>query len=195
MNILNLFFSIVLCCGSTIVFSQTNTFPTSGNAGVGTTSPTAKLDVRGVTKTRTLTVTSTALNDGNFLKAGNVVSTNLRMFNWGSSIVSNSVSSSALDFNGMIRQEFIAGSTSTYFDLHDQTESEFFKVSNGDGFGTYIHMPKSDSKIVIGGFASYLYSEGHSLIVKDGTSLLEGDVFTNGSIGIGTDTFVDGSYL
>lgn len=39
---------LVVLLSSSFVFAQTNTFPTSGSVGIGTTSPNAELDVRGI---------------------------------------------------------------------------------------------------------------------------------------------------
>lgn len=45
-----IFLSIFGLCLSTLVFAQTNTFPTSGSVGIGTTSPISKLQVNGSTR-------------------------------------------------------------------------------------------------------------------------------------------------
>lgn len=47
MNFMKLLLSIIFSLTTIIVYSQTNTFPAFGNVGIGTTSPTNKLDVRG----------------------------------------------------------------------------------------------------------------------------------------------------
>ncbi len=57
----------------------------------------------------------------------------------------------------------------------------------------FLHMPRPHTKIVIGGYADYLLAEGHNFIVKDGSALIEGNIFTDESIGIGTRNFVDGA--
>ena len=57
----------------------------------------------------------------------------------------------------------------------------------------YVHMPKTDSRMVIGSWGNYLQSEGHKFVIKDGSAKVEGDVFSTGNIGIGTMSFVDGS--
>lgn len=84
--------------------------------------------------------------------------------------------------------------TQTYASLYNRLEQNIFKVST---FGTdnsmYLHMPQADSRLIIGGFGDYLQSEGHKLVVRDGTAKVEGDFFSTGSIGIGTMSFVDGA--
>lgn len=46
----NFLLLIVLLCGTSLVKAQTNTFPATGNVGIGTLTPTAKLQVIGATK-------------------------------------------------------------------------------------------------------------------------------------------------
>src|SRR5712692_5095888 len=54
---------LLLTCGQTAV-AQSNTFPSSGNAGVGTTSPSAKLEVSGANVLPRVTNTDATLYGG-----------------------------------------------------------------------------------------------------------------------------------
>ncbi len=109
----------------------------------------------------------------------------------------NTSSNGAISSNiGSFRSQFYCDNALTYFNLRDKNNSEIFKVSN-DANGSFIHLPKLNSRIVIGDYGSYRSNDG-KLIIKQGNALVEGDittennlyvegnVYTDGKIGIGT---------
>ncbi|KAA1243985.1 hypothetical protein F0000_18720 [Aquimarina sp. RZ0] len=71
-----------------------------------------------------------------------------------------------------------------YFDEQGSEIIKFSHSTNQDQ--AYIHIPKSNSRMVISGYGNYLSDQGHKLVVKDGTAMIENAIYTNGEIGIGT---------
>jgi len=174
----------------------TNVFPDDGSAGIGTTSPAlgSLLDVRGLIKTKSISINPPLANDSNFLKMGQTVGGGLRLFNFGSSTLDGGyVGYTSYDINSNLRLDFTAKDDQTYFGMRDENGLEIFKVSRDVTNGSYIHLPKIDSRIVIGDFGGYLLSEGHKLVIKDGSAKIEGNIISDGNIGIGTDSFDDGA--
>lgn len=148
-----------------------------GNVGIGTsTAPTAA--------TTALTVQTNGI-EGLPLQMGKYISSvNKWTFNFG---MSNTYAGmSVYDMNGNNRMSFSGNTNTTYYSIDDQGGNNIFKVSRDPSLGSYIHMPYANSKIVIGGYGSYLSNEPLKLIVKDGNALIEGNV------GIGTSSFMDG---
>ncbi|WP_143569823.1 TMF family protein [Tenacibaculum agarivorans] len=88
------------------------------------------------------------------------------------------------DKNQKLRYDFTANDKNTWIDMDDHKGTHFFKVSRDEyepgKFATYIHMPRSDSRIVIGEYGGYLMDKGHKLVVNNGGA------FINGNVGIGT---------
>lgn len=81
-----------------------------------------------------------------------------------------------------------------FMGLQNRLGQELFKVGTlGSDNSMFLHMPKADSRLIIGQYGGYLLSEGHKFVVKDGSAKIEGDFFSTGSIGIGTMSFVDGN--
>tara|TARA_R110000751_G_scaffold233903_2_gene334907 strand:+ start:100119 stop:101123 length:1005 start_codon:yes stop_codon:yes gene_type:complete len=93
---------------------------------------------------------------------------------------------------GNNRSQFYASSSTTYLGLRDNNNGEIFKVSNDPTLGSFIHMPKTNSRIVIGGFGDYRFSEG-KLIVKQGNAIIEGNIIADGNITTEVDLFVQGN--
>ncbi len=75
-------------------------------------------------------------------------------------------------------------------ELKDHNQSELFKVS-GNSEGAYLQMPKGSTKVVIGGFSDNPIVGTHKFVVL-GSSLIQGNIITDSSIGIGTSIFTDG---
>jgi len=161
-----------------LAHSQPNVYPANGKVGIGTSSPEAQL-----------TIDPPANNDGSFLRMGELVGSQQRYFNFGSS--SSYVNFTMYGQNSTLRHYFQTNSVRTFFASHDPNGTEFFKV-NSSSDEAFMHLAKENSKMVIGGYASYLDSEGYKFIVKDGKALIEGNIITDSRIGIGTDLFFDG---
>lgn len=87
---------------------------------------------------------------------------------------------------GNDRSVFFANNSTTYYGLKDHNNSEIFKVSKDPTYGSFIHLPNLDSRIVIGDFGSYRFNENYKLVVKQGNAIVEGNFITEGKIGIGT---------
>ncbi len=160
-------------------FAQ-NTFPEEGNVGIGTLSPNALLSI------------NPFINyEGSLLQMGSQISSNKRLFNFDEGATSPYVSQSIYSTNGSLRFSFQASDINTSLSLFRKNETKIFEVSRSDGGGSYLSMPKIDSKIIIGEDASYLENEGHKLIVRHGSALVEGNIIVNSNIGIGTNSFAD----
>lgn len=102
------------------------------------------------------------------------------------------------DSSNKTRFDFVSNRASdlTSLSLKDNNGSELFKLSSFISSGVqkpYIHLPFSNSRIVIGGYGDYLIGEGHNFIVRHGSSLFEKDAFFDGFVGIGTNSFIDGN--
>lgn len=209
--------------GKTLNFNSTtangNLFinGTTGNVGIGNVSPTSKLDVSGVVKSKNLFATNTGtsattyantteyLNNTYVFGAGYEMSDGLitrRMLNFydrhqystllaADYFLLNVVDRGNKDrllFNG-----YKAGGTnngSSFFVLNDKNGYENFKVIDDGSNNTYVQMAKANSKLTIGGYTT---SALHKLVVQNGSALIEGNILTNSNIGIGTSNFTDGA--
>jgi len=149
--------------GSSMVFKN-------GKLGIGTTSPFELLDVNGSAKVRTLEINPTL--NGDMLKMGSVVGLGKRTFNFNSS--GSFAGFTALAPNGVTRLDFSSNTTYNRLGLKDDNGSEIFKAERNESYGSFIHLPQSDSRIVIGDNASYLYNEGYKLVVKNGDAIVQG---------------------
>lgn len=112
-------------------------------------------------------------------------------FNFG--ISADFVGTSIYDPDQELRSAFSATSDHTFQELYNASGANFYKVSSGTSLGTYIHLPQSNSKIIIGGYADYPASADYMFYVKGGDAKVEGNFIADGDIGIGTDSFDDGS--
>lgn len=193
---------------STVSFGQNqplinNTFPSAGNVGIGTLMPKAKLDVLGKIQARNISLVGTSnpyaplLSIGSLIESGN----DKRTFNF----YHRPMSQSNLGYNSYAGLEiadennierFRYDMVSNYYSailLRRKDGSEAIKISEGTEHGDYIHMPHSNSRIVIGGWGSDF--PGNNLIVRSGNTRLEENVYVGKSMGIGTNNFFDGSTL
>ena len=167
--------------GSNDIFYDTS------NVGIGTNAPTEDLDVVGTIKSEKLVVDLPT--DGIVAQFGDPIPANPGRRNF--DFVSYQSSSSPFleftmfdnNYNG--RFSIMTRADDEFMILKDNQGSEVFKVARDPSLGSYIHLPKSDSRVVIGGFGGYLVSDGHKLVVKDGSALVEGNILTNNKIGVG----------
>ncbi|MFD2561878.1 hypothetical protein [Aquimarina rubra] len=83
----------------------------------------------------------------------------------------------------------------TRFFVSDPKGDEILKTGNftpdnsnnpTDNDIKWLHMVQPDSRMVIGSWGGYLLDQGHKLVVKDGTAMIENAIYTNGRIAIGT---------
>ena len=96
------------------------------------------------------------------------------------------------DQSGNLRHDFVSQKKLTWIDLDDHKGTHFFKLNRSEDesgkFSTYIHMPTSEARIVIGQYGGYLKDEGYNLVVNNGGAYVNGNLIANGNIGIGTTT-------
>ncbi len=178
----------------------------NGNVGIGITNPTAKLEVVGDLKAIKAIFPGKELNNESFaswndgieksivFSAGKTIpgSSNIRLFSMhdmsmGSPYDFNGVIFSMYDRNGKKRFNVdMFEDQHTELVLKDRLESEFFKVKDyGTSEGAYIQMQKSNTKFIIGGTVNDPIIGTHKFVVK-GSSLIQGNIITDSSIGIGT---------
>ena len=184
---------MALFAGCLTANAQTNTFPTTGNAGIGTLTPSEELEVIGTTMTDKLIVKGIS---GSFLvtQMGPIVSGNSRQINFMLNSASNDqVRTNMYNSVGSIKYDLYFDSTQSYMKFNGYDNTEAFKFSSTSLYGNFMHMPKTNSRIVIGDFGTYLLSDGHKFVVKDGSAMIEGNILTNSNVGIGTSLFVDGN--
>ncbi|GAA4277407.1 hypothetical protein [Aquimarina mytili] len=91
-----------------------------------------------------------------------------------------------------LRHDFVSNNKDTWIDLDDHKGTHFFKLNRSETepgkFNTYIHMPTSDARMVIGQYGLYLQDKGYKLVVNNGGAFVNGDLIANGNVGIGTST-------
>ena len=180
----------------TATAQNTNTFPNSGNVGIGTNTPSTELEVNGKVKAKTGLFTNDDGSDFVF-QLGEELTTNHRNIRF--YINNNATGSQSIFSEGWYdsnnKRRFInqfKSSGDTYLNHFDANGSEFYKLDYKSGTDkAYIHMPKPNSRIVIGSWGSYLPE--HKFVVKEGSAMIEGNILTNSNIGIGTNSFTDGA--
>lgn len=190
--------------------------PTSNtNVGIGTTDPTAKLEVNGDIKSKQSFLSNSLPNGSTFsnwqnrndqclvFSAGALVGTgpgykNTRMLNYWDFPQSDINAKSSFYFvledrNDNNRLTFTAetGGKSTFV-LEDKSQTEFMKIDENGNGDVFMHLPKENSRIVIGGYGDYLPE--HKFVVR-GSAKVEGNFLTDANIGVGTTNFVDGNTI
>ncbi|MCD0473275.1 hypothetical protein LPB87_02595 [Flavobacterium sp. EDS] len=180
------------------------------NVGIGTINPTATLDVNGDIKVKNAIFSGSSLADGQtfidsnernqkciVFKAGNLVnSNNSRMMSFLDFPASNINAKSMFWFsiddrsdNQRLRIYAETGGSSTFV-LNNKIQQEFVKIFEDGNDKVFMHFPKPNSRVVIGGFGDYLLE--HKFVVR-GSAKIEGNILTDSNIGIGTSNFVDGA--
>ena len=182
---------------------------TTGYVGLGTATPTTRLDVKGYVKGNGGVFTSTLADGQTFssvadrndkctvFATGSVIGSALyaRMFNFLDFPVSNYDAKSTLFFgiedrsnNG--RYRFIAQTGGeTQMLVLNKSQQDLMKVYEDGNDNVAMSFPKTNSRVVIGGDGTYLPT--YKFVVR-GSSRIEGDIITDAKIGIGTTSFTDG---
>ena len=177
-----------------------NSPTTNTNVGIGTNTPTQKLEVIGTVKgtkgifpgselsNQTYANWDAGIDASIFFSGGKVnpLFANRRLFNiYDMSMASpynvKLVGLSLGDRTGKDRftVNLFEGS-STELALYDATLTEFFKVKDyGDVNGAYLQMGKTSTKVIIGGYANDPIIGDRKLVVK-GNTLLQGKVCIGG---------------
>lgn len=195
-------------------FSQ-NTFPTGANTnvGIGTLTPGERLEVIGNLKAETGYFYKSLPNNQIFsswedrnkkcqvLTAGTItdnadLSKAFTFFDFPSSNYNPTpeVFLTIIDRNNNGRFAFNAeASSGSMFRLFDKSSNLNFKINDDGNNNILVELPKSNSRLVIGGdFGNYLPQI--KFLVK-GDSKMEGNIVTDSNIGIGTYNFTDGSEI
>jgi hypothetical protein len=188
--------------------------PTSNtNVGIGTTTPTEKLEVAGKIKAETGIFSREVPNGATFssvqersiqcnvLSAGAMLdsSWNYRTLQFWDCPQSNIDANPVVIFNledRNYKSRFWFNATansSSQLLLRDRNQNEVFKLYEDGSDNLWIHMPKPSSRFIIGGWAEYAPGLAHKLVVQNGSALIEGNILTNSNIGIGTVNFTDGA--
>ncbi len=181
----------------------------TGNIGVGVTpssSSAHKLEINGSVQASKAALT-TSLPSGTvfanwddrakkslILSAGTLVHpvTGTRTFNYfefpGSNLSPDHACYLAIeDKNWKSRLRFHAQTSGTTdFMLFGKNQTQYFYVKDDGNSNVFLHMPKANSRIVISSHGGYLPE--HKFVIKDGSAMIEGDIFSTGNVGIGTTT-------
>lgn len=157
-------------------------FLPNGNVGIGKNNPSTELDVNGTITAKKLVANS--IVNGNALEINGPLN------------AKTTIGYSTTNWSGLSmtdhanKQRFYVRSISgedSWLILKDKNGSQAIGLREGEAtIGNYIDMPKPQSRIVIGGWGNYLYDDGHKLVVKNGSAMIEGNIITNNKIGIGT---------
>ncbi len=174
-------------CACWGINNSNDIFYDTNNVGIGTNTPSEKLEVVGAIKSETLVVDPPS--DGIIAQFGDPIPANpgRRNFDFVSYQGASDPSLELSMFDNNFSNRFVvrAKSDTEWIGLKDAQNAEVFKVARDPSLGSLIHLPKSDSRVVIGGFGGYLFSDGHKLVVKDGSAMIEGNILTNNKIGVG----------
>ncbi|WP_422103849.1 hypothetical protein [Winogradskyella sp.] len=159
----------------------------NGQLGIGTNAPSEALEVVGTILSERLIVDRPS--DGIIAQFGDPIPANpaRRNFDFVShqGAIDPTLEFSMFDNNFSNRFMVMARGNIEWVELNDAQDVQVFKVAGDPSLGAFIHMPKSNSRVVIGGYGDYLSSDGHKLVVKDGSAMIEGNILTNNKIGVG----------
>ncbi len=183
---------------------------TNGNVGINNTLPSEKLDITGNIKAESGYFTKSLANGQTFadaaawIKGSTVISGGTlldpvlgeRTFQFLDFPSSNMYELprawfSISDRSAKSRLVYFAdqGGASEFVTL-DKDGNENIKIGELPNSSVFVHIPKSNSRLVVGGWGDYLTQ--HMFVVR-GSSMIEGNILTDSNIGIGTNSFTDGS--
>lgn len=180
---------------------------TNTNVGIGTTNPTAKLEVIGNVKASTGVFTKSAPNgsvftsneDRNYkslslsvgsLLPGYLTGNEVRMLRFYDFPQSNLNPKSTFWFSiedraDAARFRVIAETGGgTQMQILNKTQQVLFRVNEDGSDNVYMDMPNPNSRIVIGSWGDYLPE--HKFVVR-GSAKIEGNIITDSNIGVGTN--------
>jgi len=198
---------------------------TNGNVGIGSLTPSVKLEVNGFTKSKTLWATNTATSATSFASSldffnnsyvfgagyemtnSAIPGATRRMFNfydlnaWGTEISPNDdlFVMNVVDRSNKERLLFIGNKQGgisngkSNFIINDKNGAEIFKLMDDGNDNIRLQMGKSNSRLILGGYADYVAGLPHKFVVQNGSALIDGNIITNSNVGIGTTNFTDGT--
>nr|WP_294926798.1 hypothetical protein [uncultured Flavobacterium sp.] len=190
-----------------------NSSTTNTNVGIGTTDPTAKLEVIGNVKgsagifskstpNGSVFTNSTERNNQSLvLSAGSLlpgypVQDEVRMLRFYDFPQSNINIKPLFWFSIEDKVDSarfrVAAETGGYtlMSILNKSQQELVRVFEDGNDNIYMDLPKPNSRIVIGGWGDYLPE--HKFVVR-GSAKIEGNILTDANIGIGTSNFTDGA--
>ena len=187
--------------------------PTSNtNVGIGTTNPTATLEVNGDIKAKA-GIFNNSMPNGSIFSSYDERSAKCLVFSGGSSLNTDANSNirmfrfydfpqSNLDTKSILylvindrldNERFRFSAATGGFSqilMSDKNKAEVMKIYDDGNDNVYVHLPKPNSRVVIGNWGNYLPE--HKFVVS-GSAKIEGNILTDANIGIGTSNFTDGA--
>ncbi|MDD2987198.1 hypothetical protein [Flavobacterium sp.] len=187
----------------------------SGNLGIGTTTPSEKVDINGNITAKQALFFNSAPNGTNYatwadrFRASIALTAGTKLFDQGvpygvfsiydfpdnpsdAYTPNPTVFLNVSDRAAKTRLRFYAEQgDETGFRINGKNSDVVFRIfDSGNDNDVYLDMPKSNSRVVIAGWGDYLPQ--HKLVVR-GSSMIEGNILTDSNIGIGTSNFTDGT--
>ncbi|MFH7014815.1 hypothetical protein [Flavobacterium sp. FlaQc-47] len=217
-----IFFLVILNASAQISTSTGGTAnvlantPTSNtNVGIGTTNPTAKLEVVGSLKANVGEFSKT-LPDGSSYADWVDRNKSSRVLNLGtlrdpldegkllcfydfpqSNIINLTKSAFSFQIDDRSNHTRFTMTAETggsgRFQLNNKNQQEFLKVYEDGEDNVYMQLGMPNTHVVIGGYSNHPSSLVHKLFVQAGSAKIEGNILTDANIGIGTSNFTDGT--
>jgi len=193
-----------------------NAITSNTYVGIGTVNPTAMLEINGAFKAKQGVFTSSLPNGTIFdspsdrndkclmLTAGSILGSgsgylNTRMLHFYDFPESNINNKSNFYFGIEDRNDNnrfrISAETNgnTQMLISNKSQQEFLKIFDDGNNNVYMQFGMPNSRLVIGGYSNNPNSLNHKLFVQNGSAKIEGNIFTDSNIGIGTSNFIDGT--